>query len=383
MKTKKKVLHIISGLTDGGAEAVLYRLIRSEIHFDHFVISLMDSGKYGKKIYDCSVPVECLMMPRGRITFAGVAKAIQIITKINPDVIQTWMYHADFIGGILGRLCGVKVICWGIHNSSLASSKTKLLTRFLIRVNSLLSRFIPNHIICCADEAKKIHLQLGYSSQKMAVITNGYDLQEFRPSRQSRSNIRFEWGLAENLFVIGMVARFDPQKDHANLIAALKLLSGTLGVQQQWVCVLVGNLIDKSNNKIMKWINEANLLENVILLGQSDDMPVLFNGFDLNVLSSAYGEAFPNVLAEAMASGTPCVSTRVGDAEVIIGKTGWIINPARPAELAAAMYQAFCEWHDKEAWQNRCQAARDRINQNFSIQKMAKLYGDVWYSAMR
>jgi hypothetical protein len=92
-----KVVHIITGLNDGGAEAVLFRLCVAERSATHIVISLMNEGKYGKLLKEHSVTVYCLNMLRGKIDFSALLQLKRLLTYINPDVVQTWMYHSALL----------------------------------------------------------------------------------------------------------------------------------------------------------------------------------------------------------------------------------------------------------------------------------------------
>ena len=106
------------------------------------------------------------------------------------------------------------------------------------------------------------------------------------------------------------------------------------------------------------------------------------NGLDLHVLSSSYGEGFPNVVAESMSCGTPCVVTDVGDSALVVGKTGWVVPPKSSARLARAIENALLE-KSTIKWNKRCQKVRLRIKKNFSIGNMINLYDNLWNKVYR
>jgi glycosyltransferase involved in cell wall biosynthesis len=173
------------------------------------------------------------------------------------------------------------------------------------------------------------------------------------------------------------VGRFDPQKDHVNLLAALAY------IQRQGVdlaCVLVGTGLDADNTPLLQQIEQAGLQSRVRLLGRRNDISAVMNALDVHVLSSS-AEAFPNVLAEAMACGTPCVTTDVGDAPLIVGDTGWVVPPRNAEALADAIESALSVKSDP-GWNERKHAARLRIEQNFSIERMVAAYNEVWREAL-
>lgn len=369
------VAHIITGLDDGGAEAVLYRLCVADSKNSHVVISLLGDGKYGPLLSASGVNVHCLEMPRGSITFGGILKLIRLLREIRPDVVQTWMYHADLLGGLAARAVGIRQVYWGLHHTILEKSKAKRSTIMVARFNALLSRWIPRRIVSCSQKGVLIHQALGYAKDKFEVIPNGYDLQQFSINPQLCHELKLSLSLPDDVPLFGMVGRFDPNKDHLTLIAALGLLK-----QEgcDFRCVLVGSGMSETNIELMSWLDKHAVRDRVVLLGQRNDIPAIMNMIDVHVLSSN-GEAFPNVLCEAMACGTPCVTTDVGDAALIVGDTGWVTAANSSVLLSQTMYSAFTQLlTDTSAWEKRQNMAVQRIRENFSIDSMVDNYIQVW-----
>jgi len=376
----RKVLHIITGLNDGGAEGVLTRLCLHSKQAEHTVISLMDAGKYGPILTEAGVTVYCLAMNPGKPSVFKFLKLIRLIKTEQPDVVQTWMYHADLMGGIAARLAGVRRVFWGIRMSNLKKGKSTPLTLWIARLCALLSRWVPEKIICCANKVLAVHEDIGYNASKLLVIPNGYDLLRFKQDAIEGARLRNELGFSADEFVIGKIGRFDPQKDHFNLLQALALAAQKVDVK----CLLVGKGLSPDNDALMCWISALGLQHRVALAGQRADIPSVMNTLDLHVLSSAFGEGFPNVLAEAMACGTPCVSTNVGDAMEILGDASLCCPTENPGALADLIIQMVNEWkQDPAAWQARQIASAQRIAAQFSIEGMVDAYEACWFGEKR
>lgn len=368
-----KTVHVISGLNDGGAEAVLYRLCVNDKTIKHHVVSMMDEGKYGLLLREAGVTVFCMNMPRGQVTFGGLWQLWRLLRQIRPQVVQTWMYHADLVGGVVARFAGVRQVFWGIRHSTLDIEKSRRSTIWVAKLCARISSRVPSTIICCAQKALEVHRDLGYAADKLRVIPNGYDLVRFGIDREARVRLRAEWNVGDR-WLIGMIGRFDPLKDHKNLLDALAIIK-LHGVD--FCCVLVGHGLDQRNMQLVAWLAEHNLTSEVRLLGQRVDIPYVMNALDIHVLSSS-SEAFPNVVAEAMACGTPVVVTDVGDAALIVGETGWIVPSKDPKALADALLQSRSAMLDKSAWQARCIAARQRMEDHFNLGRMVENYHLAW-----
>jgi glycosyltransferase involved in cell wall biosynthesis len=374
-KTMKKILHIITGLNNGGAEGVLYRLCVNDDNNIHYVISFLDMGKYGPMLKNQGIEVFCLKMKQGNFTVKAFFSLYKIIKKINPDIVQTWMYHADLIGGLCAKLAGVKNVFWNIRSSNLDKKSSKKTTWLIARICAIMSYFLPEKIICCAIDAKTWHLGLGYSNN-FKLIGNGFDINFYNKIIDDEQ-LDFKWALNSKCKIIGMVARLDPQKDHLNLLAALSEIKKNTNFI--FKCVLVGKGLDVTNYDFIKYLLSYDLENEVLLLGQRNDVPRIMASLDVHVLSSAYGEGFPNVVAESMCCGTPNVVTDVGDSKYIVGETGVVVSPRSSKQLAAALINFFEIIEEKpEEWLKMRSATKERAHNNFCLNKMIDQYHTAW-----
>ncbi|MFA0391320.1 glycosyltransferase [Vibrio splendidus] len=374
-----KVLHLTLGLGNGGAEGALYRLIKFDKSNEHIVISIMGDGYYGKRLRDIGVDIYSYDVRRGCIPLSIPFKIYRDIRSVKPDVLQTWLYHADILGGVVGRLAGVRNVFWGIRHSNLSPDLNSRTTLVMSKVSALLSRLVPKRIISCSRKATDVHIATGYEESKFVTIPNGYDFESLTYSYDKRRDYRGKLLLNDN-FVFGMVARWNPQKNHKNLIEAVAYYIDNYNTKIK--VVLVGPDIDSENKELLSLINKYNVGSNIILLGPTNDIPGVMSMLDVLVLPSS-GEAFPNVVAEAMACSTPVVTTNVGDAAFIVGDTGWIVPPNDSKSLAEAMHSSYMASGDNFYWNLTKESCRDRIVNNFSIESMVNNFNDAWESKER
>ena len=387
-----RLAHLISGLGVGGAEMMLYNLsaaLRRD-GFEARVISMTGDGPLAERIRGLGIPVSSLGMKRGLPSAGGALRLFRLLRQDPPDVLQTWMYHADLLGAIVARLsprtsrktigtmCGSGQVggtplAWGIHNTALERRHTKAVTRWVVRLNSALSRRLPDVIVCCSEEARRAHVRLGYDPGRMQVIPNGIDLSLFRPDAEARVAVREELGLRTEAILIGMAARYHPQKDHRNFIeAARRIGEGNPAIH----FLLCGNQVTPENGELQRMIAAAGLGDRIHLLGVRDDMPRIMASLDLAALTSAYAEAFPLVIGEAMACEVPCVVTDVGDSAAIVGDTGAAVPPRDPKALAEACLRLLDGGGERLSEMGR--AARLRIQEQYSLASAASQYAALY-----
>jgi glycosyltransferase involved in cell wall biosynthesis len=370
-----KICHIITDLNAGGAQTMLYKLLSciDGSRFYNQVVSLTDKGPVTEKIEVLGIKVQALGMRRGLPDPRGLWRLRQLVRGYSPNFVQTWMYHADLIGGLAAKMAGNYPVIWNIRHSNLHPRENKKTTIWTAKACALLSRWIPKKIVCCSEESRRVHASLGYGQSKMLVIPNGFDLEAFGPGKEARKSLRSELGLGQDSLLIGMAARFNRQKDHFNLVqAARKLNSQTC----DFFFVLCGQGIDWENEELCGWIKEAGLEDRFFLLGPRSDMPRITAALDVACLSSAYGEGFPNVLGEAMACEVPCVATNVGDSAEIVGDTGRVVPPRAPETLAMAIKELI----DMEAEGRAAlgKMARQRVEQKYELSKVVRQYEKLY-----
>jgi glycosyltransferase involved in cell wall biosynthesis len=368
-----KVIHIIADLFPGGAETMLYRVLSrmDTTRFQNEVISLTGVGSIAQKIRAVGVPVRTLGMKRGISNPFLFVRLVLWIRRSKPQIVQTWMYHADLIGGLAARLVGRQLV-WNIRQANLDPKWNKPLTIWIARTCARMSPWLPGCIVSCSQAALALHSKLGYAANHMEVIPNGFDLEEFRPDSGARLSFRRELGLPEDALVIGMASRFHPVKDHRNFIQAAARLHSVMPEVHFTLC---GLGVDCENAELCKWVTAASLNAHCHLLGPRQDLPRLFAALDI-FTSPSLSEAFPSVVGEAMACGTPCVVTNVGDSALIVGESGKVVPPGNPDALA-------------EAWRELIKAgrgvrhhlgmtARLRVEQHFSLPKAVERYQAIY-----
>lgn len=371
-----KVLHIIVGLNVGGAETMLKRLIESEsAEFSNtVVVSLTTLGVIGESLRARDVRVHALGMSSTLSSPITLWRLARLIRQYKPRIVQTWMYHADLLGGLAARLAGGCAVVWGIHSTAIPQGPLSV-TFWLVRFCAICSHFVPHRIICCAKSAKAAHIKLGYAAHKMTVITNGYDFSVFDRHLNSRVKSRMELGYDVDEIVIGAVGRFDPLKDFHNFVTAASNLAAKRGNVK---FLMVGRNIEWSNHALRGWIEGAGLVKHFQLVGEQSDVPFFLSAMDIFCLSSV-NEGFPNVVVEAMAMGLPCVVTQAGDAADIIGNDDFVVPVKDSASLSDALLR-MCDLSPEERRRLGESGAR-KVRECYGIKNIRQRYEEVYAEA--
>lgn len=363
------VVHVIIGLNVGGAELMLKRLIESTKQEDviHKVVSLTSLGVIGSSLKDNGITVISL----GLNSVLGLPLVFfrlrKLLNDFRPDIVHTWMYHADLIGGVAAYSLGIKNIIWGVRSTDITKGGSKV-TLVIRKLCAFLSSVIPKRILFAAKGSRDVHLGVGYDPLLMQVIPNGYDLSCYTGNKSAGKVLRQSLGIYDNELVFISIGRYSPVKDHATFIRSACLL---LEQHNNIKFMMLGRDITIENDVLMSIINAKGFSDKFMMLGERPDVPVCLAASDIFCLHSVT-EGFPNVLAEAMASSLVCVATDVGDAAMLLNTPSMVVTPSCPKQLAEVMSKALNKTYSERERIGHINC--NRIYESFSMQVVSGQY---------
>ncbi len=379
-----RVLHLITSLDVGGAEMMLFKLLSlmDKKRFQNHVICLAGMGSVGQRIGALGIPVYAMDMPKGRVTVTGLKRLRRLMIRLKPDILQTWMYHADLLGLIFGKMNRLPRIFWNIRCSNMDLRRYRVTTWLTVRLCAFLSR-LPDGIIANSGRARKVHQELGYAKNGWRIIPNGFDLMKFRTEPRARRVLLEKMGISDLTapgngadktppVIVGLIARHDPMKGHDVFIrAACRLLEKNHDIR----FVLVGRNVTWENVEISGCI-PSHYKECFFLLGEQKSIEILTAGLDIAVSASVFGEGFSNAVGEAMACGVPVAATDVGDSAAIVGAAGRVIPPGDAEALADALEDLIrMDETDRKALGK---IGRQRVEDMFELSKVVKMYEELY-----
>jgi glycosyltransferase involved in cell wall biosynthesis len=326
----RRVVLVTNGLTQAGAETQLVRLASVLRHHGDEVglISILPTEAFTDELAALDIAVAHLRVRSVLRGPSAIQAATQVLREWRPDILISFVYQANVLGRVAGRLAGVPVVISSVRNERFGGRGREL----LMRATDGLSTITTTNSQAAAERLVKRRI---VPPHRLVVIPNGVDLAPFLEAATTRAATRSQLGIAAGQFVWLAAGRLEPQKDYPTLLAALARGVGS-GPDH---CLLIAGQ-GRLQEELQVAAVELGLGARVRFLGVRSDIPQLIAACDAVVLSSRF-EGLPNVVMEAMAGARPVVATRVGGAPELVedGVSGILVDPGDPAALATAMRQ--------------------------------------------
>ena len=370
-----RVLHLITNLNVGGAQSMLVKLLRrmESRSVTSGVVSLQDLGPMSAAINQLRLPTESLDMRSLRSLPSTVCRMGRIISDWQPDVVQTWMYHSNWVGALSAKLSRQPTpVVWNIRMNPPLPGVDKRSTHWVAGHCGKHMRRLAHQCVLNSKVSARGHVELGYPADRLTVIPNGFDTDTIDASPTLRNQWRDQWQVGDGELIIGTVGRFHPHKDYRTFVGAAKRIHDELSSVRFVMC---GEGLSADNDELIGWIREANLEDRFILLGRQTDVAGVYSAVDLAVSSSIL-EGFPNSVGEAMACRVPCAVTNAGGTAELVGNTARIVSCRRPDHLAEECVRVlrFSKEHRRDLGEN----GRARIIQHFGLDQIAQQYETLW-----
>ncbi len=378
-----KILHIINSLKKGGAEGNLYRLCkfqkkkyRSKINI--VIITLFDNGFFESKLKKMGIRIYSLKLNKKNKFFYLMKKIFLLrkyITNQNPDIIQSWMYHSNFLTLFIPKLFYDRIF-WNIRHSELNFKISKKMTVFLSLICGALSRVIPKKIIYCSERSIKFHEKHHlYSKNKTVLIYNGYDHKNYFFSKLLRMNFRKKYKIKKKQIILGYAGRYAKQKNIPSLLLAF---SKVVKKYKSIYLFMAGKDINLENNELVNHIKKIDIENKVIFLNEQKNLLEFYNGIDLLILTS-FSESFPNVVAESMLCSTPVLSSNAGCSKKIINGCGFVMKNNNTQSIFRNLEKIIqLQSNNSKNWKTLKKKTRLQIIKNFSISNTSNEYLQNW-----
>lgn len=361
---KRKVVHIITGLHQAGAETLLFRLINSDNSHIHEVVSLTDFGYYGKELSSRGFVVHEIRLNSFRFIF-GLFNLLRLVAANRKSSFHCWMYHANLIGGVFAKAFAVKNVIWSVHHLNSATLSGS--TRAVAKLCNCLSSIIPSKTVFVSEESLHCHVEDGFTFENTTVIHNFVDTNIFIKSDSDRINFREMYAIPQNAFVFGSVARWHPVKGHRTLIKAFSLLVNDFP-NDDYRLVLIGAGINDNNSELRQLLATNNVTDRVTLIDAHPNPETLYPGMDAHILASQH-EAFGMATLEAISCGVPVISSNVGFANQFISNNRLLFEVENSVQLRSSMRYASTQ---------PTHAIASKAITKFSMESSVEHYCSIW-----
>jgi glycosyltransferase involved in cell wall biosynthesis len=369
------VCHLITGLGFSGTPVMLAKLVEAlhpRVRFT--VIGMTGDDGLAPQFRQLGVPVHTLGMDRGRPSPTALWKVCSLLWGDRPDVLQTWLYHADLMGLLAAKSLVRCPVVWNVRHATLTPGLDSRSTLMAARASARLSSRGPGAIVVNSQTGLDVHVAAGYAATKMRLIPNGFDLEIFRPSDRARAQLRVALGVEPQTPLIGLMSRYSLLKGQPAFIDAMRRVHHAIPESH---FVLCGTEITRENAHLQAMIDETGCAECFHLLGERRDMADIQAALDIAV-SASTSEAFSNSIGEALACGVPVVTTDIGDSARLVGDAGRVVPVNDSAAIAASCLEIL-QFSDEQR-RELSRRARERMQRHYEIGVIANQYLELWQS---
>lgn len=353
-----RVAFLITDLDPGGAERALVQLVTrlDRSRWEPYVFCLSRPGRLVDDLEGADIPVVCL----GATNSWNVLVPMRLyahLRRLKPALLQTFLFHANIVGRIAGRLAGVRTIVSGIRVAEKRS-------RWRLNVDRWTDALVSRHVCVSRAVAEFSSKQGGLAEEKLVVIANGVDAAKFANAQPADLTTI---GIPSGSLTVISVARLDPQKDPFVLLEAAERVMQS---RPELHLLFVGEGVLR--NDIEAWARARGLNKHVHLTGWRSDVAELLRAADCFVLTSRW-EGMANAVLEAMAAGLPVIATAAeGTSEIIEhGRTGILIPPQSSEVLAEQLQSLVASETERNALSS---AAQHHVTERFTVGACVSAY---------
>lgn len=369
-----KILNVITDLAMGGTEVTLEKIILNDKSNEHLIICLNDTFPIGERLASQGLILIDLKITDTISSIFGIFKIIKFLIK-NRDiqVVQGWMYHGNVVAYLINLFLKKKLF-WNIRQSLENLSVEKKTTQSFILISKFLSKSkFLDKIIYNSTKGKNDHEKLGFDLNKSHIIFNGYTTLKNieKVKNKHKEDFLTNKNLPKNTKIVGHIARLHPVKDHINFILTAKKI---LNKKKNYLFIMIGREVDTL--KIKNILRNLNISNYFLLIKETDKTEQYFKIFDLTI-NTSWAEAFPNVVAESIINNTPCIATKVGDANKILNYDETFLSPPRnPLILSDKIINYFNL--DNYASDEKFKKIYFNLVNNFSLKKLIENYNKLF-----
>ena len=371
-----RIALLIRKLEPGGAERQLVALANGidRRHFEPTILTFYPSDGSAAILGTGDAAITDLNK-KGRWDLVEFeVRLVRTLRAIRPDIVHAFQGPPNLLALLAKPFVPDLRVVWGERASDMDLSQYDYSRRLTFALNRRVARYAD--LIVSNSEAGRAHARgHGFPADKLRVIPNGIDTDRFRPDPTAGAAIRREWNVAPDEPLIGLVARLDPKKDHANFLKAAALLKREKP-NVKFVCV--GGGTAERTTDLHARAGSLGIADRLVWVGERQDMPAVYNALDINTLSSAFGEGFPNTVGEAMAVGIPCVVTDTGDCRRIVEESG-VVAPRSDPDAIAEGWRKLLALDDSQR-STLGKSCQDRIVSQYSLPVMIHSMEEIYTS---